>query len=250
MFTPPPSPFPAALKFSDGTPSSPELSPPPSLLTPSQQPMAPGTPMLPPPLEHGACGTLSPTSALVIRDQKRRVAWRTSLTVIIVPLTLVLLMFSTRFISRPLFTDLLAAPSPDTRVHLAGGTYWNGHTAHALHRRLNGSTVTIPSSVSTQTSSAPAIVFPSLTPTSTQNTSQSVPTIPTSPPVLPTPFPQPFDTTLSNNFTTDSCESFFTNMTVSSPFRQCRPFSFLSQTSSAFLQVSDLAYHRRLSAWF
>ncbi|KAI0250670.1 hypothetical protein BJV78DRAFT_1127732 [Lactifluus subvellereus] len=213
--------------------------------------MAPGVPLLPPPLKHGACGRTSGTSTLVIRDHKRRVSWCTSLAVILVPLTLVLLTFSTRFVSRSLFTDLLAAPSPESRVHFAGGAYWSGHTAHALHRRLNGSTVTIPSSVSTQASSSSplVIVFPSLTPTTTQNDSHSVPTIPTSPPVLPTPFPQPFDTTLSSNFTTNSCELFFTNMTLSSPFRQCRPFSFLSQTSSAFIRTQTNSTALNIDIW-
>jgi len=64
----------------------------------------------------------------------------------------------------------------------------------------------------------------------------TVPTIPTNPP-LPTPFPQPFDTTLSNNFSTQACSDFYTNMTLSLQFRQCRPFGLLTEYSSQFIDA-------------
>ena len=67
---------------------------------------------------------------------------------------------------------------------------------------------------------------------------QPVPTIPATPPVLPTPFPQPLDQTLNQNYSTVSCQNFFTNMTQSPAFRSCRAFSLLSQSSNAFIQVS------------
>ena len=155
--------------------------------------------------------------------------------VVIVPLMLVLITFLKRFASHPLFWDLLAGPPPGLRVLLTTRTDEAGYPARALHRRQTGA---ITMSSAAPSASGTGIVFPSVaTPTSTSVPSQTVPTIPSSPPVLPTPFPQPFDTTLGNNFTTNSCDTFFTNMTQSLPFRQCRPFSFLSQTSSAFLQV-------------
>jgi len=83
----------------------------------------------------------------------------------------------------------------------------------------------------------------SASPTSTSSSSvpvesQILPTVPTSPPVLPTPFPQAFDGIITQNFSTSSCLNFFNNMTSSMDFRSCRPFSFLSSTSSTFINVS------------
>jgi hypothetical protein len=69
----------------------------------------------------------------------------------------------------------------------------------------------------------------------------SIPTAPTAPStaidIVPTPFPEPFDLSLSWNFTTTSCQNFFLNFTQSDDFRRCRPFSFLLGTSSAFTRV-------------
>ncbi|KAG8958326.1 hypothetical protein FRC03_009220 [Tulasnella sp. 419] len=66
------------------------------------------------------------------------------------------------------------------------------------------------------------------------------PAIPDPPFPVPTPFPQSFDDTLSYNFSTTSCASFFqdgflTNLT----FRACRPFSLLLPSSSAFFEAQD-----------
>ena len=240
MFTPPPSPLPTSLasfpvpKFPVPSPS---FSPPPS----HQESLIPGPASSSHPLKHGAHARRLELS-MTIQDRKRRIAWHTRLVVIIVPLVLVLVAFLRRFASCPIFLDLLVGPSSGARVLLATGTDdGTGHSMRPLHRRQNGvstMSLVIPSSMS----SVSGLVFPTIasTPTSTQEPSQTVPvpTIPSSAPNLPTPFPQAFDTTLGSNFTTLSCETFFTNMTQSLPFRQCRPFSFLSQTSSAFLQVS------------
>src|SRR5712691_12640691 len=158
--------------------------------------------------------------------------------VIVVPLVLVVITFLKRSASHAFLLDLLAGPSPGPRVLTR--TDEAGRPALALHRRQAGA-ITMSSSSAVPSTSGTDIVFPSVTtPTSTPGPSQTIPTIPSSPPVLPTPFPQAFDTTLGNNFTTNSCQTFFTNMTQAPPFRQCRPFSFLSQTSSAFLQVSGI----------
>ena len=70
---------------------------------------------------------------------------------------------------------------------------------------------------------------------------QMLPTIPSSPSV-PTPFPQAFDGIITQNFTSSSCLNFFNNMTASMNFRSCRPFSFLSSTSSTFISVSSSTY--------
>lgn len=47
-------------------------------------------------------------------------------------------------------------------------------------------------------------------------------------------YPQPFDTTLSTNFTTLSCPSFIQTFVSTSDFQSCHPFSFLLGTSNAF----------------
>ena len=73
-------------------------------------------------------------------------------------------------------------------------------------------------------------VSPSLT---RRDTASDVPSIPSTP-VLPTPFPQPFEN-LPANFSTTGCQSFFLNFTQDEHFRQCRAFSFLLNASSAFL---------------
>ncbi|KAF1939084.1 hypothetical protein EJ02DRAFT_353053 [Clathrospora elynae] len=49
--------------------------------------------------------------------------------------------------------------------------------------------------------------------------------------------PLPFDTGLSNNFTS-SCSSFFTRLRTSQGFNNCHPFSLMLQTSSGFFDAS------------
>lgn len=85
----------------------------------------------------------------------------------------------------------------------------------------------------------------SLSPTSTATKSstsqvpvsdQIVPTVPDSA-ILPTPFPQAFDSGIVQNFSTSTCASFFANMTSAAPFRTCRPFSLLLESSGAFINA-------------
>ncbi|KAH9962965.1 hypothetical protein BC827DRAFT_1196186 [Russula dissimulans] len=122
------------------------------------------------------------------------------------------------------------------------------HPVHVRHRRQTGTTTMAPDPSSSPDASE--LIFPTMTMTSTTSSSpsQTVPTVPLAP-ALPTPFPQAFDTTLSDNFTTDSCATFFTNMTESLPFRECRAFSFLSQTSSAFLQAQSNLTALNIDVW-
>ncbi|CAE6424974.1 unnamed protein product [Rhizoctonia solani] len=56
---------------------------------------------------------------------------------------------------------------------------------------------------------------------------------------VPTPFPQPFDSSLSFNFSTPACRSFFSSFTTNMTFRACRPFSLLLGTSNAFFNVQS-----------
>lgn len=52
-----------------------------------------------------------------------------------------------------------------------------------------------------------------------------------------TVLPQPFDTTLGNNFTTESCPRFFSTFLSDPTFRSCYPFSLLLQTSHGFFEA-------------
>lgn len=243
MFTPPPSPLPPSFKSLDGALPSPPPSRSPSPPTTSGRQILATPPLSPPPPSRNPRVRKLEKDMITTQDQKRRTAGRIRLAVILVPLVLVLVTLSTRYVSHPLIMDFLAGPPPEPQPNWGDFSDWSGHPAHVLQRRQNGAGT----SPTTTSSSSSGIVFPSLgssstsssPPTGTQTSGQTVPTVPSSAPPLPTPFPQAFDTTLGSNFTTDSCEQFFANMTQSPPFRQCRPFSFLSQTSSAFLQVSE-----------
>ena len=234
MFTPPPSPQPPPFESFRST------DPPMLSLTPSPPPshqssLHPVPTLSQPPLKSGTRTTRAAgTSMPAIQDYKRQIAWRTGLTVILLPLLLALVTLTMRFSSRPLFLDSPTGSSPRTRINFATGSVRAEHSAHVLHRRQT-SRATMKSDEPPSTTNSAGVNFPS------QSSPSSPPygtTIPSSPPVLPTPFPQPFESTLGLNFTTNSCTTFFLNMTQTLPFRQCRPFSFLSQASNSFLQVS------------
>ncbi|KAH8996371.1 hypothetical protein EDB92DRAFT_2112667 [Lactarius akahatsu] len=239
MFTPPPSPLPVPLEYSDDTLVS---SP-----TSHQRSMDPAFKLSSPsaPEKYPARERREHASALAIQDRKRQTGWRTYIMATTLPLLLVLVTLSTRYFALPLFMDSTAP------------NWTSSDPVHFLQRRQDGpNPVSAGVPPSNSTPSGSGITFPtfgtvlsSTPPTPTQSPSPGVPTIPASSPVLPTPFPQPFDTTLANNFTTTSCESFFLNMTQSAPFRQCRPFSFLSQTSSAFLQAQSNLTALNIDIW-
>ncbi|KZV99442.1 hypothetical protein EXIGLDRAFT_605737 [Exidia glandulosa HHB12029] len=59
------------------------------------------------------------------------------------------------------------------------------------------------------------------------------------PVIVPTPFPQPFDASLSANFTTTTCRDFFITFTQSKAFRPCRSFGLLFANSRAFFQAQS-----------
>ena len=145
-----------------------------------------------------------------ISPSKRRFHRSIRYTIALVPLTLVLLAAYTRFRVHPAVFDLLSTDGDRTTwTKLADWSLHEPHKAASNH----------------------------LVKRSTPNTTPT-PTVPENP-VLPTPFPQPFDTTLSTNFSTTSCYDFFVNMTQVDAFRTCRPFSLLLTTSHAFVMVSS-----------
>lgn len=204
MFTPPPSPGRAPEKASQDVPPTPE----------------------------------SPDTI------KRRIGRRTKWTVIMVPMALLLITASTRYLTHPAAFDIFSDPPALNWETLSARTSdWAPHEAHLRPRQV--------SSASTQPLSVAS--FPSVTGSASSTASstatiepstsdQTVPTIPASSPNLPTPFPQPFDSQLSQNFSTVSCFEFFSNMTNTVAFRSCRPFSLLLQSSEAFIDVSVSFY--------
>jgi hypothetical protein len=144
-------------------------------------------------------------------------------TILLVPVTLIAIGISTRFFIHPAPFD---AFSP-TSIHewTRSLTNWSLHERHKPTKNL------LQLAVVSDTNALPIIrrSTPSATP---------VPTIPINP-TLPTPFPQPYDTTLSSNFSTTSCYNFFLNMTQTDALRSCRPFSLLLTHSQAFITAQD-----------
>lgn len=106
-------------------------------------------------------------------------------------------------------------------------TFFRGPNQYQLHRRHPSPQSSTSTSTKTSTSQIPV-------------SDQLVPTVPTSPPILPTPFPQALDAGIVQNFSSSSCASFFANMTSAAPFRTCRPFSLLLGSSGAFINVRFL----------
>lgn len=161
---------------------------------------------LPPP-ESSLAPSAPPPNAALKRKAASRIRW----SILAVPAVLVLITLTTRYISHPVLFDsipVLPHEPPDIPEFVDWGLRKRHPGIHHVARA----------------SSSPA---PSMT---------GVPTIPVNPP-LPTPFPQPFDTTLSKNFSTQACIDYYSNMTLSLPFRRCRPFGLLAEYSSQFIEA-------------
>ena len=171
--------------------------------------------------------------------EKKRIGRRIRWTAVLVPLILIFVALSTRYLTHPAAFDVLSSSrsSPWSTVQ-----DWTPHKRHAAPDPLpatSGIATTVQNSKPTGSSLS---VAASSTATSTSASATTVTPantkVPSSPPVLPTPFPQAFDSTFSTNFQTVACENFMTNMTQTLAFRQCRPFSLLVSDSNAFITVS------------
>jgi hypothetical protein len=158
----------------------------------------------------------SPEPSCDAATPKRKRTSRLKWSILLVPAVLVLITLTTRYISHPALFDSISG-SPHG---FHGSAELNNWGLHKRHPRPQHRAVPHKARAGNDTS-------PSAT---------AVPTIPNNPPI-PTPFPQPFDTTLSRNFSTQTCFDFFNNMTQSLPFRQCRPFGLLSEYSSEFINA-------------
>ncbi|KAH7344972.1 hypothetical protein B0J17DRAFT_637805, partial [Rhizoctonia solani] len=89
----------------------------------------------------------------------------------------------------------------------------------------------------TATTSAPDTTAPQILGAGTS--SSVAPAIPNPAWPVPTPFPQPFDSSLSFNFSTSTCSDFFSSFTTNITFRACRPFSLLIGTSATFFNIQS-----------
>lgn len=206
MFTPPPSPDPFRTKR--------EISP--------ETPVTVhGGFLAAPSINIPGCLSKPPSSELEVVRRKiksqttRRIRW----TILLVPAILILIAVPTRYFSQ--LQELAAWPSQLELSDFGLPAEWQAHKREPFPEPAP-----LPQQSSGGNSSSPTI------------TTQTVPTIPASPPQLPTPFPQALDQSISSNFSTQGCQNFFLNMTASAAFRTCRPFSLLFQTSSDFVLVS------------
>ena len=275
MFTPPPSPNPPRTHRGRHEIEMPHPSyrPEGSSLTVTRQ----GAPTTPPscnssclPTPASSCHPTPEKPCAPIDDtylrtlmKKRRDARRLKFSILVVPIVLMIITLSTRCMSHPAVLDVLSADeaSQGWRMLALSVLDWqsNMHDPHEKREleyevELEGrspqtaSGISFPNpsasstsaagsatSVTTASEAASSTAPPVATSTSGSST---IPTVPSDPPVLPTPFPQPFDSTgITTNFSTEGCRNFFLNMTQTAPFRQCRPFSMLVQYSSAFIGV-------------
>ncbi|KAH0581437.1 hypothetical protein H2248_012518 [Termitomyces sp. 'cryptogamus'] len=158
-----------------------------------------------------------------------RVSHKPRWTVILVPVVLTLITAFTRYLHPSAFDRL-------------DSLTWHGKHPREGDKQPERRQV----SISIGTTSSSAVVSITSNPTTsvsmTAAANAPVPTIPSSPPTLPTPFPQPFDSDLTINSLSSSCYNFISNMTNGLPFRSCRPLSLLMDGSNAFIDAqSNLA---------
>ncbi|KAH9899203.1 hypothetical protein C8Q73DRAFT_310243 [Cubamyces lactineus] len=239
MFTPPPSPEPHRAQHAPSAqsrspkslhtldvPDDPFLSPhcnrPGSSSPERQLPRAHDTPLSP---------KEDPQAYALL--QKKRIARRTRLTVFLVPLVLVLVGLSTRYLTRRATLDAFQPP-PSWQDWAESAKQWRVHK-----RNPGASNVASVTTVDGKKPTGTALTLASTDSAEPTATNLGTATVPSTPPVLPTPFPQAFDSTLSTDFETVGCQAFFTNMTQTSAFLKCRPFSLLVKDSNAFIQQSQ-----------
>lgn len=194
------------------------FTPPPSPVPPKTRPPPPSPPHL------VSDGLLVPTAVpplapvVTSAPSKHAVARRLRWSVLVVPFTLILIAATTRFLTHPAAFDLLIPGAESKWDQWTEKIFdWSPHSGHSHPPQPH--------------TTSPFLVRRAATPT-------TVPPVPQNP-TLPTPFPQPFDTTLSTNFSTTECYSFFLNMTQALPFRSCRPFSLLVTHSEAFQEQAQ-----------
>ncbi|KAF8622380.1 hypothetical protein AX15_007062 [Amanita polypyramis BW_CC] len=227
----------------------------------------------PPPLKPGLAATRALVYDNIEEKPVRRQPWW---ALLLVPLVLVMITLSTRYLTHPAAFDLLIQDpsSISWKTVLDEGTDFRPHHRHShsqlqddhhqhdLGRRAEAWTNTgLVSTVTGGTNTASGILDTSAVATGATTTAtatatstipvsaQSVPTVPTSPPVLPTPFPQPFSAGIPTDNMSTSCLNFFTNMTNSLAFRSCRPFSLLLQSSEGLIDAQTNLMSENVLIW-
>ncbi|RPD61430.1 hypothetical protein L227DRAFT_68773 [Lentinus tigrinus ALCF2SS1-6] len=240
MFTPPPSPDPRRVQRNSST--SPAIPSGPALkldvaddpfLSPSSSRSRSISPDSQPLQSHETPLSPKEDPYTYAQLQKKRVGRRTRWAVVFLPLALVLIALSTRYLTHPAAFDAFSTRSPSW----SSVKDWTPHKRHAapdpVPATSAATTVDNAKPTGTDLSLAPSA---SSVPTQVDSSNTKVPW---TAPSLPTPFPQPFDSTLSTNFSTVGCQDFMTNMTQTAPFRECRPFSLLVGDSNAFITQSQ-----------
>ncbi|KAG1790180.1 uncharacterized protein HD556DRAFT_739561 [Suillus plorans] len=169
-------------------------------------------------------------------QSKRKYTLALRWTIILVPITLIAIGVSTRFFIHPTSFDTF---SPNS-IH-EWKTWTKSLTDWSLHERHKLTENSLWLAIVPGTNALPVIKRSTLSAT-------PAPTIPINP-TLPTPFPQPYDTTLSPNFSTTSCYNFFLNMTQTDALRSCRPFSLLLTRSQAFIQNQNNINATNIDIW-
>ncbi|KAH9922890.1 hypothetical protein B0H21DRAFT_701385 [Amylocystis lapponica] len=273
MFTPPPSPVPPR-HFQNAKHNSSSLDHPSHAEeSDSESGSEPGTP----PSSASSASLVPPVPQTLSREQqyvrslseKRRIGRRTRWTVLLVPLALIAITLSTRYLTHPAALDVLSPDEhfPDWQEWTMTFSDWRPHKRHPFpdpHPQDTDSNIsstadpspsaadhpsgTSPSTDSTYPSST-GTTSPSSASSASTSASTTLPTIPASSPVLPTPFPQPWDTSLGQTFSTETCELFFQSMTNDINFRACRPFSLLLQSSSNFIQAQNNLTYLNTVVW-
>lgn len=225
MFTPPPSPLPVPriIVTNDESPAEEEEK---KLVAES-----PSVMVYHDDDEWEAAATAHAEKQLYKQTTTRRIRW----TILLVPAVLVLVALTTRQLaSRPKIIE-------HVEEHWSSTVHERRHIHKRVPQTLSLSDPTVPTDTSALTTAeaTSAGSQTSQVPTSTtlSQTQQTIPPVPDNP-VLPTPFPQPFDSGFSSsNLTLQSCANALTNMTQSDSFRACRPLSLLEEYSEAFIEV-------------
>ena len=203
MFTPPPSPLPARL-------SEPSLQEPEPLFLEDESK----------------------------QSTKKKIGRRFRMAVILIPLLVICITARIGYVSSRAVEPQANLVLPLSWHGLQEDSSWRHHKRQPEPEPQTASSV---SSVSSLTSAAPTSTTAAASPTPSTSSIpvslQPIPTVPSAPPTLPTPFPQTFDAGIAQNFSSISCSNFFANMTNSAPYRSCRPFSVLLENSAAFINV-------------
>ncbi|KDR80289.1 hypothetical protein GALMADRAFT_62417 [Galerina marginata CBS 339.88] len=174
-------------------------------------------------------------SSLYPQDVKRRIGRRFRWAVLSVPLIVIFLTFCFGYTTGRV-TPESSSPLPPLSWHglLSEGSPLRHHKRNPEPEpQLQATTLSLQTAASPTSGSSAPVPSSSGTPVS----QQAVPNIPSAPPTLPTPFPQPFDGSIAQNFSSVSCANFFANMTNTTPFRSCRPFSLLLGSSTQFINA-------------